>query len=313
MASNTAVSAKKRERALLWRNIYKFRALYIMMLPGIAFFIIFRYAPMWGLLMAFQNFNPFVGIMNSPWVGFDHFVRFMNTEGPRIFRNTFILAFYNLVFFFPVPIILALMINEIKNGIYKRVVQSIIYIPHFISWVVVISLFFIFFNGQDGIFNIWMASMGRDGINPMLSEGAFRPVVIIQLIWKNAGWGTIIFLAALAGVDVELYEAAYIDGATRARRIWHITLPSIRSTIVVMMLLRVGSFLDTGFDQIFLMLNAMNRTVGDVFDTYIYQVGLLQGLFSYSTAVGFFRSVVALILILVADFVSKRLGESGVF
>lgn len=310
-----AQAPRKAKKKTVWDIIKKYKAFYIMLIPGIIYFLIFKYGPMWGLVIAFQNYNPFKGILGSEFVGFEHFARFLQSpECWQLFRNTLLLAVYNLVFYFPLPIIIALMLNEVGNMFFKKIVQSLIYIPHFISWVVVVGLCYIMFNNQNGSITQMYADLTGGGqLNLLMSETAFRPMVIVQMIWKEAGWGTIIFLAALSGVDVQLYDAAYIDGATNFQRLWHVTLPSIRSTIVVMFILRLGKFMDTGFDQIFNMLNAMNREVGEVFDTYIYQIGMVAGQYSYSTAVGFFKSIIALVLVIVTDYLSKKMGEEGVF
>jgi len=297
----------------LWKRIVKNYWLYIMIAPGVLYFIIFRYLPMWGVLISFQDYRPNLGIWGSNWVGFKHYHRFFfEAEFWRLFSNTMILAIYNLVFFFPLPIILALMLNEVRLEAFKRTVQTIVYIPHFVSWVVVVGIAYLFFTTEGGIVNELIARMGFEKIQFLLSESWFRPLVIGEVIWKETGWGTILFLAALAGVDPQLYEAAKIDGANRWHQLWHITLPSIKSTIVVLFILRLGTFLDSGFEQIFLMLNPLNSRVGDVFDTYVYEIGILQGQFSYSAAVGLFKSVVALILVIGADRLAKRLGEDGI-
>lgn len=230
-----------------------------------------------------------------------------------LFKNTIILAIYNLFFFFPLPIILALLLNEIRKEAFKRTIQTIVYIPHFVSWVVVVGISYIFFTTEGGIVNDVLASMGLPKIEFLISSEWFRTMIVSQVVWKETGWGTIIFLAALAGVDPQLYEAAKIDGAGRFRQVWHITLPAIRSVIVILFILRLGSFLDTGFEQIFLMLNAMNREVGEVFDTYVYNVGIQQGQFSYSTAVGLFKSLIGLVLVVSANRLAKKFGESGLY
>lgn len=288
--------------------------LYVMLLPGVVFFILFKYMPMWGVLISFQDYQPFLGFGGSNWVGLKHFDRFFSDPSFWIlFRNTFVLAVYNLVFFFPLPIILALMLNEIRLQAYKRVIQTIIYIPHFVSWVVVVGIAYLFFTTEGGLVNEWLASLGLEKVSFLLSADWFRTMITGQVIWKDTGWGTIIFLAALAGVDPQLYEAARIDGANRIRQLWHITLPAIRSTIVILLILRLGHFLDTGFEQIFLNMNAMNREVAEVFDTYVYSVGIQSGQFSYSTAVGLFKSVIGLVLVVTANRLAKRFGEEGVY
>lgn len=303
-----------RNKSSLWKRLIKNRWMYIMMFPGIMFFIVFRYAPMWGVLIAFQDYSPFDGLLHSPWVGFKHFtVFFGEPQFWMLLRNTMILAIYNLVFFFPLPIILALMLNELRQEVYKRVIQSLIYIPHFISWVVVVGIVYILFTTEGGIVNELLVMMGGEKINFLLNASWFRTMIVGEMIWKETGWGTILFLAALAGVDPQQYEAARIDGAGRWMQLWHVTIPAIQSTIVILLILRLGNFLDLGFEQIFLMLNPMNREVGEVFDTYVYTRGLLQGDFSYSTAVNLFKSTVGIILVVSANYLAKKVGEEGIY
>ncbi len=310
--TQTPTNAAKRHG--FWAVLKKYRAFYLMLIPGILYFAVFKYGPMWGLTIAFQNYNPFQGVLGSQFVGLAHFKRFLTSpECGQLFRNTLLLAIFNLVFYFPLPIIIALMLNEVGNKWFQKIVQSLIYIPHFISWVVVVGLCYIMFNNQNGSITQLYNSLTGGQLNILISASAFRPMIVIQMMWKEAGWGTIIFLAALAGVDVQLYDAAYIDGATHFQRLWHVTLPSIRGTVVTMFILRLGKFMDTGFDQIYNMLNAMNRDVGEVFDTYIYQLGMVAGQYSYSTAVGFFKSIIALVLVIITDRLSKNMGEDGVF
>lgn len=288
--------------------------LYLMLLPGLLFFALFKYLPMFGIIMAFQDYQPFLGFLGSPWVGLKHFERFFSEPTFwMLFRNTLLLAVYNLVFFFPLPIVLALMLNELRIAIYKRIVQTVIYVPHFLSWVVVVGIFYIFLTTEDGIVNNAIVAMGGEKIPFLLSQDWFRPLIVIQSIWKESGWGTIIFLAALAGVDPGLYEASIMDGAGRWRQLWHITLPAIRSTIVILFILKLGDFLDSGFEHIFLMLNPMNREVGEVFETYVYRTGLTQAQFSYSAAVDLFKSVVGLVLVLGSNWLAKKFGEEGIY
>jgi putative aldouronate transport system permease protein len=285
-----------------------------MLAPGILYFLLFKYGPMYGLIIAFKNFQPILGFFDSEFVGFAHFERlFQESAFLTLFKNTLLLAIYNIVFFFPAPIILALMLNEIRMRFFKNAVQTLVYIPHFISWPVVIGLCYVLFTTEGGIVNEILAMIGMNEINPLMSESAFRPMIILQQIWKEVGWGTIIFLAALAGVNVELYESATIDGAGRFKQMFHITLPAIRSTIIILLILRMGSFMDSGFEQIYLMLNPLNRDVGEVFDTYVYSVGLTGGQFSYSTAIGFFKSIVGLFLVILANRLAKVFGEEGVY
>jgi putative aldouronate transport system permease protein len=269
---------------------------------------------MWGILMAFQNYSPHLGLLHSDWVGWKHFARFFGEDTFwLLFRNTMVLAIYNIVFFFPLPIILALLLNELRAEGYKRFIQTLVYIPHFVSWVVVVGIFYILFTTEGGIVNNLIATLGLDKIQFLLAPEWFRTMVTSQVIWKDTGWGTIIFLAALAGVDPGMYEAARMDGASRWRQIWHITLPAIRSTIVILFILRLGHFLDTNFDQVLLMVNSLNREVGEVYDTYVYTNGLLMGQFSYTTAVNLFKNIVGLILVVGANRLAKKFGEEGVY
>ncbi|MBW7453674.1 sugar ABC transporter permease [Paenibacillus sepulcri] len=285
-----------------------------MLLPGVLYFIIFKYLPMWGVLIAFQDYSPFSGFAGSPWVGFDNFLQFFKDDSfALIFRNTIILAVYNLVFFFPLPIIIALMLNELRIEVFKRFIQTLIYIPHFISWVVVVGIAYILFTPENGLINNLLIGMGGEKINFLLSNEWFRPMIIGQVLWKETGWGTILFLAALSGVDTQLYEAARMDGANRWRQLWHITLPAIKSTVIILLILRLGSFMDSGFEQVFLMLNPMNREVGEVFDTFVYTSGLQQGHFSYATAANLFKSAVGVALVLGANYLAKKAGEEGIY
>lgn len=296
-------------------HFWKHRWLYFFMLPGAIYFIILKYIPMFGLVMAFKDYKPHLGVMKSEWVGFQHFERqFSAPEFWQMFRNTMILGLYNTVLFFPITILIALLLNEIRSELYKRFIQTLIYIPHFLSWVVVAGISYLLLTTEGGLINEGITRItGGAPVEFLTSEAWFRPIILLQLIWKDAGWGTIIFLAALAGVNVQLYEAARIDGASRIRQLWHVTLPAIRGVIIILFILRLGSFLDLGFEQIFLMLNAINREVGEVFDTYAYRIGLLQGQFSYSTAVGLFKSVIGLIFVVLANKIAKWFGEEGIY
>ncbi|MCR8630138.1 ABC transporter permease [Paenibacillus radicis (ex Xue et al. 2023)] len=296
------------------REIIRDKWLYIMALPGILYFLIFRYVPMYGLVIAFQDFKPHIGIFNSPFVGLKHFERFFGEPiFWELFRNTVLLAVYNMIFFFPMPIVLALMMNEVRRERFKRFVQTLMYIPHFVSWVVVVGIFYLLLTTEGGVLNELIYALTGKKIAFLLEADWFRTLIVTQSIWKEVGWGTIIFLAALSGVDLQLYEAARMDGANRWRQLWHITLPAIRSTIVILLILRLGSFLDSGFEHIFLMLSPTNRDVGEVFDTYVFLKGLSQGQYSYSATVGMFKSVVGLVLVLTANWMAKRFGEEGVY
>ncbi|TVY11444.1 sugar ABC transporter permease [Paenibacillus cremeus] len=288
--------------------------LYAMILPGLLFFLVFKYVPMAGIVVAFQDYDPFLGFADSPWVGVDHFVRlFTDPDFWMLLRNTLVLSALNLFLFFPAPILLAVLLNEVRRAWFRKVVQTLVYMPHFLSWVVVVGLTVLLFATQDGGINNLLATWGYNRIELMTDPSYFRMLYTAQNIWKEAGWNAIIFLAALASIDPTLYEAAVADGAGRWRQMWHITLPALRSTIVVLFILRLGHVMDIGFEHIFLMQNSLNREVGDVFDTYVYRTGVLQGEFSYTTAVGLFKSVIGLVLIVLFNRVSKKIGEEGVY
>ncbi len=298
----------------LWNKVRADRWLYFMLLPGLVYYGLFKYGPMWGIAIAFQDFSPFHGIAGSEWVGLKHFERlFSDPNFFQLLNNTLMLSLLNLVFVFPMPILVALMLNELRHAAYKRVIQTAIYVPHFMSWVIVIGMFFVIFEMQGGIFQQWLRSANLPGFSFMMNPELFRPLYIAQAIWRDTGWGTIIYLAALAGVDPQLYEAARMDGAGRFRQIWNITLPSIRSTIVILLVLKLGDILELGFDHVYLLLNPLNRDVAEIFDTYVYTMGIIQGSFSYSTAVGLFKSVIGLILVWFANRLSKSISGESIF
>lgn len=295
----------------MWRD----RFLYFLVLPGLLYFIIYKYIPMLGMVIAFQEYSPFLGFTGSEFVGFSHFKRiFSEPEVLRVLWNTLYLSFLQIAFAFPAPIILAVLLNEVRNQLYKRLIQTIVYLPHFLSWVIVVGLFFIFLRSNGIINRILQVYLGFEVPVDFLTEpDFFRPLIIIQVIWKEIGWGTIIFLAALAGINPDLYEAAIVDGANRWRQIWHITLPGIRSTIVILFILRLGHVLDSGFEQIFLMLNAFNMEIGNVLDTFVYYKGIQQSDYSFATAVGMFKGVIGLILVGGGNYLAKKFGEDGIY
>jgi len=298
----------------LWKSFGKDKYLYILALPGLIYFLIFKYLPMWGITIAFQDYSPFAGFAGSEWVGLKHFERlFTNPDFPILFRNTMAISLLNLLFFFPLPIILSLMLNELRSEVYKRTVQSIIYLPHFLSWVIIVSLSFIMLSQQNGIVNMALELLGKTKVPFLTNPDLFWFILTAQSVWKEAGWGTIIFLAAIAGVNPQLYEAAKMDGANRLQQIWHVTLPTIRNVIIILFILRLGDIMEVGFEQVYLMYNGAVSNVAEVFDTYVYRVGVQQGEFSYSTAIGLFKSFVGLTLVLLANKLAKKFGEDGVF
>lgn len=298
----------------LWIKLKTNRWLLLLALPGVLYFVLFRYLPMYGLLMVFKRFNAAAGIWRSPWVGFQNFIDFFTSpEFIPIFRNTFIIALYNLIFFFPLPIVLALMINSVKNSVYKRIIQTITYLPHFMSWVIIASICRVMLTTENGIINEIIFALSGKRLDFLTDPRYLRSILVFQSIWRETGWGTIIFLAALSGVDPQLYDAAYVDGANAWQRLWAITIPAITATIITLLILRLGTFLETSYSQIFLMLNPINRSVGEVFDTYIYRVGIKEGgRLSYTATIGLFKSVVGLVLVLIADKVAKKTGNEGI-
>ncbi|HZM80472.1 MAG TPA: ABC transporter permease subunit [Candidatus Limnocylindrales bacterium] len=293
-------------------RMVRYRWLFVLLLPGLAYFAVFRYAPMYGLTIAFQDYLPFLGFSGSPWVGLKHFEDlFSSPDFPRVLSNTLILALLNAVFVFPAPIVVALLLNELRLSVLKRAVQSAIYIPYFLSWTIVAALTYLLFALDVGPITQLMNDLFHARFDFLADPDWFRPLVILQTLWKSVGWWTIIYLAALAGVDPNLYEAARIDGANRWKQMWHVTLPGIRSTIIVVAILSAGNLLDTSFEQIYLLTNSLNRSVAEVFDTYVYFLGITQGSYSYSTAVGLFKAVVGVVLIYGVNWLARRFGHSG--
>ncbi len=296
------------------REMMRDKYLYLLAIPGILYFILFKYVPMYGILIAFQDFSPYLGFSASPWVGFEHFSRLFTEDAFWVLlRNTLAISSLNLLLFFPLPIVLSLLLNELKNQFYKRTIQSLVYLPHFLSWVIIASLTLMLFGKTDGVVNYFLNLLGFESIDVLTNPKAFWFLLTGQSIWKEVGWGTIIFLAAIAGVNTELYEAVKIDGANRFKQVWHVTLPAIRNVIVILLILRLGVVLEVGFEQVFLMYNGAVSDVAEIFDTYVYRVGIQQGQFSYSTAVGLFKSVVGLVLVVVSNKLSKRFGEEGLY
>ncbi len=298
----------------LYAGIKRHKWLYLLIFPGFIYFIIFKYVPMLGAIIAFQQFSPVTGFLKSPFVGLYHFKNlFIGPDFLRLLTNTLGISILSLVFFFPAPIILALLLNEIRSKVFERISQTLIYVPHFISYVIVATLSYQLLNINDGAINILIQSVFGKTVDVLAGPQYFKGLIVGQNIWKETGYGTIIFLAALSGVDMELYEAAKVDGAGRMRLMWHVTLPAIRGTIVIMLILKVGSVLNTGYEQIFLMQNSLNIRAADVFDTYVYTRGIKQGQYSYATAVGLFKTVVSMILVLGSNKLAKKCGESGFY
>jgi putative aldouronate transport system permease protein len=303
----------KRSRTL--KNIFKYRYIYILMIPGILYFIIFRYLPMFGVLIAFNDYNPTMGIIGfftAKFVGFNNFeILFKSIYFKEIIFNTVILSIYKLLFGFPAPIILALMLNEIRSRWYKRTLQTVTYLPHFISWVVLAGMLFEFLSVTSGSFTNIIYNLTGSKPNFLSDPKLFRGLLVVTDIWKEMGWGSIIYLAAIAGVDAQQYEASIIDGASRFKQLVHITIPGIMPTIIIMLILRLGYILDAGFEQIFMLYSPMVYNVADIIDTFVYREGLLNSRYGFATAMGLFKSVIGLVLILSTNKLVKKFGHNG--
>ncbi|KRF05576.1 protein lplB [Paenibacillus sp. Soil766] len=310
MASETARS--KTQLAL--RYINKKKYLYILLIPAVVYFLIFNYVPMYGIIIAFKDFNFSKGIVGSPWIGFENFrYMFGLSDFYTVFWNSLYLSFLRLVFGFPFPILLALLLNEMRNRTYQRITQTIIYLPHFISWVVIGGILVNFLSPSWGVVNIFLKQFGFEPVFFLADTDYFRPLVIFSSMWKESGWESILYLAAMVGINTELYEAASIDGANRFQRILYVTLPGIKSTIIILLILRLGHIMGNGFEQIFVLQNPLNLSVSEVFETYVYRVGLIGGRFSFGTTVGLFTSVIGLIFLLASNQIAKWMKEDGIW
>jgi putative aldouronate transport system permease protein len=313
--ANAAKSAQTNKLKLAWKYVKRDKYLYLLLLPIFAYYFTFKYTPMFGEIIAFKNYRFADGIWGSQWVGLKHFNRlFTSPDFFNVLKNTLLLNVYSIVFAFPVPIILALLLNEVRVEWYKRTIQNLLYIPHFISWVVLGGIVIALLSPSTGIVNMVLVKLfGIEPIYFMASTFWWPISFILSGIWQNAGWGTILYLAAMAGIDPQLYEAAKIDGASKLRRIWHVTLPGIRSTIAILLILRVGQMMDVGFEHIFVLQNKAVSEVANVISTYVYHVGLEGAQYSYTTALGLFQSIIGLILIVSVNRLIKALGENGLW
>lgn len=312
--SNSIEQPKKRS---FIDAVKKYKMYYLLLLPGLLYLIIFHYIPMFGIIFSFKEYQPFMGvegIFTSEWVGLKHFQKFFNSYYFwDILGNTLAISLLKFIFGFPAPIIFALLLNEVRNKKFMKTVQTISYLPHFLSWVVVSGLLVTLLSTDNGLINIIREAMGKESIMFLGDPKYFRQVLVISDIWKGIGWGSIVYLAAISGVDQEMYEAAYIDGANRWRRIWHITLPSISHIVVIMLIFSVGGLLNAGFEQIFLLYSPAVYSVADIIDTFVYREGLQSNNYSYATAVGLFKSLVSMFLLLLTNFIAKRLDQEGIW
>ena len=302
---------------VLITRVRKDPALYAMLALPVAYFLIFHYQPMYGVIIAFKNFNFRGGILGSPWAdnfGFYHFIRFFSSNTSfRLINNTFQISFWSLVWGFPAPIILALLLHECRLPRFKKTVQTVTYLPHFISIVAIVGILHLLLSPRDGSINHMLALLGLQRVYFMADSSWFRPVYVLSGIWQSVGFGAIIYLAALSRANPEIYEAATVDGASRLQRIRHVSVPSLASVAIILLILQTGSILSVGFEKVFLMQNDLNIRVSDVIQTYVYRVGLLGGERSYATAVGLFQSVVGLILLIIVNKVSSRVTETSLW
>lgn len=299
-----------RFRAKLWRDRY----LLLLFLPCLIYYITFKYIPMWGVLISFKDFKPFIGFAESEWVGIKHYIQFFSSpDALRIIRNTLLLGILTLIFSFPMPIIFSLALNELKGIRFKKFVQTVSYMPHFLSMVVLCGMITSFLSPIRGIINQIIVQFGGTAVNFMSMGQYFRPIYVISDIWQTMGWGAIVYLAAISSVDTQYYEAAKLDGASRLRQIWSITLPCIAPTITTMLILRVGSVLEVGLEKVMLLYSPAIYETSDIIATYVYRQGMISGNMSYAAAIGLFSSVVNLILLVSANYASKKLSGSGLY
>ncbi|WP_375295222.1 ABC transporter permease [Paenibacillus sp.] len=311
-AKRTGAAARRRAEA--WRLVRNNLDMYALLLPGLLFLLIFKYVPMYGILIAFQNFNIFDGISGSEWVGGEQFVKLTQSEEfAQVFRNTLLISFYKIAILFPIPIGIALFLNEVSKMWFKRSVQTIIYLPHFLSWVIIAGLFINILSPSSGLVNRAIEAFGGQPISFLLDNDWFRSVVVFTAGWKESGWNAIIFIAAIAGIDQEQYEAAAIDGASRLQQMWYITLPGIMATIVLVFILRIGYLLDAGTEQILTLYNAVVYETGDVIGTYVYRIGLGKMDYSFSTAVGLFNSVIGFLLVVTGNWLSRKFLQRSIW
>lgn len=288
--------------------------LYFLLLLPIIYFLIFKYGPMYGIQIAFKDFNLFKGINGSEWIGFEAFKEvFGMRDFYKTLRNTLMLNLLDLIVSFPAPIVLAIMLYELKSAWFRKLSQTILYIPHFISWVIIGGIVYQVFGTQSGMINNVLASFGLDAIPFLSDKNSWLFTYLSVGVWQSAGWGTIIYLAALAGINRELFEAAEVDGASRLRRIWHITLPGVKTTIVTLLIINLGNMITIGFDRPYIIGNTMVREYSDVLSTFVYRIGLQSGQYTLATVVGLFQAVVGLLFVLGANYTSKKLTDEGIF
>ncbi|MBP1964280.1 putative aldouronate transport system permease protein [Paenibacillus aceris] len=302
------------KRAVFLKRLNRSKYLLILFLPCFIYYVLFKYLPMFGLVISFKDYNLFKGVWASDWVGLKYYKMFF--ESPdflKLFRNTFLLGVSTVLFGFPVPIILALCLNEVKNLFFKRFVQTVSYVPHFISNVIVIGMVVMFLSPTTGIVAHFVKLLGLQPVNLLVQPGWFRPIYVLADIWQHAGWGSIIYLAALTAIDPQLYEAAAIDGASRWKQLWNVTIPGIMPAMVIMLILNIGHIIDIGFEKVFLLMNPATYDTGDIFSTFVYRMGLTLGNYSYGTAVDLFTGIISLIFIYTANYIGRKVSETSLW
>ncbi|MCM2997970.1 ABC transporter permease subunit [Paenibacillus cellulositrophicus] len=296
------------------KHIRRDRELLLLFIPCILFYIIFRYGPLYGLIIAFKDYSVFSGVMGSDWVGLKHFIKFFsNQDFWMLFRNTLLLGFYTLIFGFPFPILLAILLNEVRTKWFKKSVQTLSYLPAFLSVVIISSMIIDFLSPTNGLLNQLLAAFGFEKKYFLVDPGWFRPIYVISEIWSTIGYESIIYLAAIAGINPTLYEAARVDGASRFHMIRHITIPGLMPTMLIMFILKTGSMIRIGYEKVLLLYNPMTYNVADVFSTYVYRKGLLESNYSYAAAVGMFEALVAMTMLLGANAISRKIGGKGLW
>lgn len=312
--TSTEIIACENSRSYLWRKIKKNKELYILILPVILYYALFQYKPMYGLIIAFQDYSPRRGIAGSNFVGFENFLSFFKSiYFERVIRNTLTISLATLIFGFPAPILLALLINELRGKIFSRTVQTITYMPHFISLVVLCAMIREFVKSDGFITEILVKFFSYDGKDLLSKANAFTPIYVISNIWQGIGWGSIVYLAALTGIDMQLYEAAKVDGAGRLKQTLHITIPCLLPTIIIMFIMRMGQIMSVGYEKIILLYNEGIYETADIISTYVYRMGLIQRQYSFSAAVGLFNSVINFALVILANRISRKLSETSLW
>lgn len=309
--TNKPLKARSKE---MLKHIRRDRELLLLFIPCILFYVVFRYGPLYGLIIAFKDYSVFTGVLGSDWVGLKHFIKFFgNQDFWMLFRNTLLLGFYTLVFGFPFPILLAVLLNEVRVQWFKKSVQTLSYLPAFLSVVIISSMIIDFLSPTNGLLNQLLAALGFEKKYFLADSGWFRPIYVISEIWGTVGYESIIYLAAIAGISPTLYEAARVDGATRFHMIRHITIPGLMPTMLIMFILKTGSMIRVGYEKVLLLYNPMTYNVADVFSTYVYRKGLLESNYSYAAAVGMFEALVAMVMLLGANAVSRKIGGKGLW